>query len=70
MTSKVLLRGNPELPQGDYSCSPRMAVLTAYAVKHKGDLGSWDYEAKYGHLVRTGDKIVSCGPFTCRLEEE
>jgi hypothetical protein len=48
-----------------YSCSHREAVIAAYA-QSKGDFSTWDYEARYGKLVRfsgTGNRTVSCGDF-------
>ena len=34
----------------EYSCSPREAVIAAYA-QSKGDWNTWEYEEKYGALV-------------------
>ncbi len=48
-----------------YSCSPREAVVAAYA-QSRGDWNTWDYETKYAHLVRysgTNNRTVSCGDF-------
>lgn len=48
-----------------FSCAPREAVIAAYA-QSKGDYNTWDYESKYGSLVRysgEGNRTVSCGDF-------
>jgi hypothetical protein len=48
-----------------FSCSPREAVIAAYA-QSLGDFNTWDYEERYGKLVRysgTNNRTVSCGDF-------
>jgi len=50
-----------------YSCSPREAVVAAYAQSLK-DWNTWDYERRYGHLVTEGRSVVTCGDFTARKE--
>lgn len=48
----------------DYTCSPREAVIAAYA-QARGDHNTWDYATRYGHLVTvsTSGHTVSCGDF-------
>ena len=48
-----------------FSCTHREAVMAAYA-QSKGDWNTWDYEERYGKLVRfsgTDKRTVSCGDF-------
>jgi hypothetical protein len=52
---------------GEYSCSPRDAVIAAHA-QSSGDFNTWDYETRYGHLVNQGAETVWCGSFSARLE--
>lgn len=46
-----------------YSCSPREAVMAAHAQEH-GDWNTWDYESRYGDLVRFGQHTVLCGDWS------
>jgi hypothetical protein len=39
------------LEERTYSCSPKQAVIAAYA-QSMGDWNTWDYEAKYGAKVQ------------------
>ena len=54
---------------GEYSCSPRAAVIAAYA-QDLGDWNTWDYEAKYGRCVIEGRWTVFCGDFSALKEVE
>lgn len=47
--------------------TPRQAVIVAYA-QSLGDHNTWNYERRYGHLVREGRVTVSCGDW-CALKE-
>lgn len=56
----------------NYSCSPREAVIAAYA-QHKsknskgawqGDLNTWDYNKKYSSMVEEGKHTFICGDFS------
>lgn len=46
--------------------TPRMAVICAYA-QAKGDSNTWDYERRYGPLVREGENTIACGDW-CALK--
>lgn len=43
-----------------YTCTPREAVIAAYAQERK-DYNTWNYEQQYGHLVETGKHTYLCG---------
>jgi hypothetical protein len=43
-----------------YSLPPRDAAIAAYA-QERGDYNTWDYEARYGHLITEGFITVACG---------
>lgn len=45
-----------------YTCSPREAVIAAYA-QSKGDYNTWDYEKKYGEIVVETERTLLCGNF-------
>lgn len=49
-----------------YSCLPRQAVMAAYA-QERNDWETWNYEKKYGHLIRWGMSHVSCGDWSARF---
>ncbi len=49
-----------------YTCSPREAVVAAYA-QSLGDYNTWDYTTKYDHLVVVGSSTVACGDFCALL---
>ncbi len=52
-----------------YTCSPREAVIAAYA-QSLGDYSTWNYEARYGHLAVVGSSTVACGDFCALLQPE
>lgn len=43
-----------------YTCSPREAVLAAHA-QSLNDWSTWQYEERYGHLVRESVHGFYCG---------
>ena len=45
---------------GKWLTTPRSAVIAVYA-QDRGDYNTWDYEARYGDLVKTGEWHVFCG---------
>ncbi len=47
--------------------TPRQAVMAAYAQDRK-DFNTWDYERRYGHLIKTGMTTVRCGDFYALIE--
>lgn len=50
--------------------SPEQAAMAAYAQQH-GDWNTWDYEAKYQHLVKsTGLLKCSCGDWAVSVMTE
>lgn len=51
-----------------YSCTPRQAVIAAFA-QDRGDWNTWDYETRYGHLVENGRWHFFCGDFAARFAE-
>ena len=46
-----------------YSCSPREAVIAAYA-QAKGDWNTWDYEKRYDYLVEEALHTFLCGDWS------
>ena len=52
----------PEFQRQDYSCSPREAVIAAYA-QSRGDWNTWQYKEKYDKLVEEGEFTIICGDF-------
>lgn len=50
-----------------YSCSPKDAVLSAYA-QDKSDWNTWEYEKKYGHLLEQGNEVIICVDFAAYLD--
>lgn len=52
-----------------YTCSPREAVIAAYA-QHPGtppaigDWNTWDYAQRYNHLVEEGKETLLCGDWS------
>lgn len=46
-----------------YSCSPREAVVAAYAYG-KRDGNTWLYEQRYGHLVESSSLTWLCGDWS------
>jgi hypothetical protein len=53
---------NPSHKQ-NYSCTPREAVIAAYA-QSKNDWNTWQYAERYGHLVDEGKYTLLCGDFS------
>lgn len=49
-----------------YNLEPRRAVLCAYARFQRGDGNTWDYEARYGAMVRRTAHGWNCGEFWAR----
>lgn len=52
----------------DYTCSPRQAVIAAYAQDHN-DWNTWDYEKRYGQLVESSQHTWLVGDWTTRKEQ-
>ena len=50
-----------------YTCSPKEAVIAAYA-QSLGDWNTWDYAEKYSNLVMEGKVSFSCGDFAAMKE--
>lgn len=48
-----------------YTLAPREAVIAAYAQMMRRDWNTWDYEAKYGGMVRQTRHGWVCGSFWC-----
>lgn len=46
-----------------FSLPPREAVIAAYAYSNR-DCHHWDFEKKYGHLVKKTKLTVRCGDFS------
>lgn len=46
-----------------YTCTPREAVIAAYAQAHN-DWNTWNYAKRYGHLIVEGEHTVACGDFS------
>lgn len=46
-----------------FTCSPREAVLSAYAHSVKNG-NTWQYEQFYGRLIIEGKMTISCGDFS------
>ncbi len=68
MTVEVYdLRTTASRPVAVYTCTPREAVICAFAQLDRKDWNTWDYAAKYGHLVQEGKLSVLCGDF-CALK--
>lgn len=47
----------------DYTLSPREAVMAAFAQETRKDFNTWDYEKRYGNLVRKSPHGWVCGDF-------
>lgn len=50
-----------------YSIGPRRAVMAAYA-QSKGDYQTWQYEDRYGHLVKEHQNGYSLGDYQADKE--
>jgi hypothetical protein len=46
-----------------YTCTPREAVIAAYA-QSRGDFNAWDYEQRYGVLVKTDKDTYQLGDYS------
>lgn len=46
-----------------YTCSPRDAVIAAYA-QSLSNWNTWDYYKHYSHLVEEGNFTYLCGDFS------
>ena len=46
-----------------YSCTPREAVIAAYA-QSQTDWNTWQYKDRYDNLVIEGKLTFSCGDFS------
>jgi hypothetical protein len=51
---------------GVWSCSPREAVVAAFAQQVRHDFNTWGY-SKYANLVTVGQRTVSCGDYCAFL---
>lgn len=58
------------LEERHYSLPPREAVIGGHAQMEKNDWNTWDYEKKYGHLVKFGEVSVICGNCSALLKEK
>lgn len=52
-----------------YSCSPREAVMAAYA-QERGDWNTSDYGGRYAGVVEQTDLHVFCGDWGALLKEK
>ena len=50
-----------------YTCTPRMAVICAYAQERK-DFNSWDYEKRYGAMVQKGEYTFLIGDWSVFID--
>jgi len=50
-----------------YSCSPRDAVIAAYAQFEKKDFNTWDYNDRYGSEVLQTARVIACGSYSAML---
>lgn len=50
-----------------YSCTPREAVIAAYA-QSWNDYNTWDYAKRYESLVSQSELCVTCGDFSAYLD--
>ena len=41
--------------------TPRQAVIAAYAKETANNGNTWEYEQRYGHLVKAGKRTLSIG---------
>ena len=64
----ALVRNLTTLETKEYTCSPRDAVMAAYA-QEKGDFNTWECEQKYGHLVREGRACYGLGDWATFKDE-
>lgn len=48
----------------EYTCTPREAVIAAHAQLDHKDFNTWDYEKRYGHLVKQGQFSVNVGDYS------
>lgn len=62
-TVRVIELGTYPIQEQVYTCSPKDAVISAYA-QSLNDWNTWQYSERYNHLVMETDNIVSCGDFT------
>lgn len=60
MGKMLIVRNLATLETREYSCSPREAVIAAYAAA-RGDWNTWDYELHYGSRVRESELCYSIG---------
>ena len=69
MSVTVMNLSNPN-EKRVYTCSPREAVIAAYAQTKDtagnsvGDWNTWQYEKRYGELVIEGKMCVTCGDWS------
>lgn len=52
-----------------YSCPPEQAVVAAHVQTVGKDYNTWNYPARYGHLVRRGRRVVTCGDHTALVKK-
>ena len=58
-----LLTGNKQ----EYSCSPKEAVIAAYA-QSLNDWNTWQYVERYNNLIIEGKHSFCCGDFSALKE--
>lgn len=59
----VMNLATAEKQEYDNALTPEQAVIAAFA-QSRGDFNTWDYQAKYAHLVQAGKLTVLCGDFS------
>ena len=68
MTTEVFNLGNAGPDTLTYTCSPREAVIAAHAQSQGDYNNTWDYHARYDHLVIEGHLSLCCGDFAAKKE--
>ena len=51
-----------------YTCPPDQAVIAAYAQERK-DFNTWQYAARYGHMLEEGAHTWLCGDWSALKSE-
>ena len=52
----------------EYTCSPKEAVVCAFAQLDHKDFNTWRYDERYGVLVEEGKVCFLCGDY-CALKD-
>lgn len=61
MPNSSLVRNLVTGAEVTYTLPPRAALLACFAQHVMGNANSWEYEERYGHLVRESTLCFSCG---------